>query len=119
MKCCICGENISNFGNNPTPLCGKDDYESQCCEKCNNYVIRARMIQNKYQTDNADIQVGDSVVIFWAKNSTIPTETIFRRDKFLQGNVTSVKTKNGYQICEGTWGNFILDVKNDSFCIID
>ncbi len=42
-KCCICGNEFVGFGNNPYPLCHKDDYESRCCDECDNLVINARM----------------------------------------------------------------------------
>lgn len=43
MKCCICGCEIHGYGNNPYPLCDEDDYESRCCDKCDGYVIKARI----------------------------------------------------------------------------
>lgn len=42
--CCICGKKFIGWGNNPYPLCDKDDYESRCCDECNdNHVIPARL----------------------------------------------------------------------------
>lgn len=38
--CCICGEEFTGFGNNPWPI--KED--GQCCDKCNEQVIIARII---------------------------------------------------------------------------
>lgn len=32
--CCICGEEIDGYGNNPAPIAGK-----QCCDRCNNNVV--------------------------------------------------------------------------------
>ena len=44
MRCSICGQDFSGYGNNPYPLCAKDDYESRCCDDCNAiYVIPARL----------------------------------------------------------------------------
>lgn len=43
FKCCICGEYYSGYGNNPYPLCNEDDYDSCCCDNCNNLVIKARL----------------------------------------------------------------------------
>lgn len=44
FKCCICGREFEGFGNNPYPLCDKDDFESRCCDECDNlYVIPARI----------------------------------------------------------------------------
>lgn len=38
--CCLCGEEIEGYGNNPYPL---DSPEKKCCDKCNEKVILARM----------------------------------------------------------------------------
>jgi hypothetical protein len=44
--CCICGRKTYGYGNNPYPLCDIDDYESKCCDECNNtYVIPARIMK--------------------------------------------------------------------------
>lgn len=43
FKCCICGEEYVGYGNNPYPLCNEDDYDSRCCDSCNNLVIKARL----------------------------------------------------------------------------
>lgn len=32
--CCVCGDEIDGYGNNPSPIAGKC-----CCDKCNNNVI--------------------------------------------------------------------------------
>ena len=50
--CCICGKTFKGFGNNPYPLCHRDDYESRCCNVCDNYVIAARIDKMyKHMTD--------------------------------------------------------------------
>lgn len=41
--CCICGGTFVGFGNNPYPLCHREDYDSRCCNDCDNLVIQARM----------------------------------------------------------------------------
>ena len=41
MKCCICGKEISGYGNNPWPLHAKDG--QRCCDDCNWKVIEARI----------------------------------------------------------------------------
>jgi DNA-directed RNA polymerase subunit RPC12/RpoP len=44
MRCCICGKEIDGFGNNPYPLCGKEDTDSRCCDECNwKFVIPGRV----------------------------------------------------------------------------
>lgn len=43
MKCCICKREIIGYGNNPYPLRHKDDYDSRCCNACNNIVIQSRI----------------------------------------------------------------------------
>lgn len=37
--CCICGEELKGFGNNPYPISD----EGKCCDKCNDKVIEARI----------------------------------------------------------------------------
>lgn len=37
--CCICGEELKGFGNNPYPISD----EGRCCDKCNDKVIEARI----------------------------------------------------------------------------
>lgn len=43
FKCCICGEEFTGFGNNPWPLCERNDFDSRCCNECNELVITARI----------------------------------------------------------------------------
>lgn len=38
--CCICGEELKGFGNNPYPISD----EGRCCDKCNDKVIEARIL---------------------------------------------------------------------------
>lgn len=37
--CCICGEELKGFGNNPYPISD----EGRCCDKCNDKVIETRI----------------------------------------------------------------------------
>lgn len=47
IKCCICGKEVEQFGNNPYPLCDKDDYDSRCCNECDqDKVIPARIMMH-------------------------------------------------------------------------
>jgi hypothetical protein len=40
--CCICGEPIEGYGNNPEPYVSADD--GRCCDSCNiKFVIPARL----------------------------------------------------------------------------
>jgi hypothetical protein len=42
LTCCICGEPIEGYGNNPDPL----PYDGRCCDSCNlHFVINARLDQ--------------------------------------------------------------------------
>lgn len=46
MKCCLCGKDIKDFGNNPWPL--KKNEDDRCCDDCNiTKVIPARMANLK------------------------------------------------------------------------
>lgn len=112
MRCLICGNQIENFGNNPFPLCSVDDYESRCCDICNEFVIKARIASMK--KDN-NINVGDTLVIFYAKSSDSPTNTISENGKFLAGIVENVYDKQDGKLYEGTWGSFIVDSKTDQY----
>ena len=60
MKCCICGHSVGQWGNDPYPLCSANDYESRCCDLCNNMVIKARIINS--MKDNDNIQIGDTII---------------------------------------------------------
>ena len=40
MKCCLCGDEIEGYGNNPEPLTD----EGRCCDECNQNVIKFRWI---------------------------------------------------------------------------
>ncbi len=113
MKCCICGNPVGQWGNNPFPLCNKDDYESRCCDNCNEMVIQARIIQSGKRDQK--IEVGDDLMIFYAKNSTSPTEIIKDQNKFLAGTINSIVQKDKSTIYEGTWGSFTLDSETDQF----
>ena len=37
--CCMCGEELKDFGNNPYPISD----EGRCCNKCNDKAIKARI----------------------------------------------------------------------------
>ena len=44
MKCCLCGKELTDYGNNPWPLKTNDD--DRCCDECNSSkVIPARIAQ--------------------------------------------------------------------------
>jgi len=43
-KCCICGKEFIEWGNNPYPVV--EDVNATCCDDCNaEYVIPARILQ--------------------------------------------------------------------------
>jgi len=45
FKCSLCRRNFYGFGNNPYPLCDREDYKAKCCDKCNfTKVLPARMV---------------------------------------------------------------------------
>lgn len=46
--CCICGDKMSGFGNNPFPMCEVDDVKSRCCDTCNSmWVFPVRVAVSK------------------------------------------------------------------------
>ena len=117
MKCCICGKEIEGYGNNPYPLCGSEDYESKCCTDCDNqYVIQARLMEMKLS--RKEIEKGDLVVIFWAKDSDSPIRTLVDNGKFLAGYAE--ENEELPEGCwEGTWGGFLLNTNTDSFMVVE
>ncbi len=61
MKCCICGKEIKQYGNNPEGALDekanliKWKAEDRCCDECNvNYVIKGR-IALMYKMNNKSI----------------------------------------------------------------
>ncbi len=116
MNCCICGKPVGQWGNNPFPLCAKDDYESRCCDLCNTFVVKGRMLQNGY--GKQPIKIGDTVVVLYAKGSDSPKNIIAEQGKFLTGAVTSIDTKDKSTIYEGSWGSFVLDSETDQFLTV-
>ena len=115
MKCYICGKEIEGYGNNPYPLCNKDDYESRCCDTCNSYVTLARLYEMKGEVKEK-LEVEDLVIVFWAKESNMPIDTLKENDKYLAGYVLEEVKKGQYK---GTWGDFILNVSTDSYIAIN
>lgn len=41
MKCCFCGKECGEYGNNPYPL--SENENDRCCDECNCKVIEARI----------------------------------------------------------------------------
>lgn len=125
MRCCICGEDFNGFGNNPFPLVQRDDYESRCCDDCDEYVVSARLLGLKKQLD-LDIKQSDEeltkfledkyIVIFWSSSSNLPTDRINNTGKFLIGEITGQVVKRKIA---GSWGNFLLDLEKDSYIVIN
>lgn len=112
MKCCICGDKIEHYGNNPFPLCAKDDYESRCCDVCNTLVIKSRLAMAK---NDDNINEGDTIAIFYAKESNAPTEMLSTQGKFLAGIVESVIQNNKNIEYKGSWGSFTINSETDQF----
>lgn len=125
MRCCICGEDFNGFGNNPFPLVQRDDYESRCCNDCDEHVVSARLLGLKKQLD-LDIKQSDEeltkfledkyIVIFWSSRSNLPTDRIKNTGKFLTGEIIGQVAKKKVA---GSWGNFLLDLEKDSYIVIN
>ena len=128
MRCCICGKEIidtTRDSHNPYPLISKDDFSSRCCLECNGYVVQARLIQMKspektseYINEDGELLIneGDTICIFWSKNSDEPTNIINNMGKFLSGTVSEVDLE--YKQLTGDWGNFTIDLEKDTYCKI-
>ncbi len=114
MKCCICGNEFEGFGNNPFPLCSRDDYDSRCCNDCDNLVITTRLALHSNALTPIDektkLNKGDLVAFVWSSTSDKPTEQLKANGKVLAGYVEHVAG------CKylGTWGDFVLDTSKDT-----
>ena len=124
MRCMICGNEITNYGNNPYPLCQRDDYDSRCCDDCDQFVIQARLMTmrgkvNEYLDKDGDITIkeGDLIAIFYSTNSELPTIQIKENGKFLAGYVEEVDLE--YRQLSGSWGNFTVDLEKDTYMKIE
>lgn len=125
MKCIICGKEITDYGNNPYPICQREDTSSKCCNDCNsNYVIGARLVSTKGKMNtyidaygNDLIKPNDSVIIFYSVNSDEPLNHLIDTGYFLVGHVEEIDLEYK-QLC-GTWGNFTIDLEKDTYCIIN
>lgn len=121
MKCCICDKEISDYGNNPYPLCEKEDTQSRCCDECNsNYVIRARiMLQQAKNIELKNSEEPELVIIFYSSESDQPIKTLLSTGKFLAGYTDS---DDGYEEAKkvyGTWGNFPINIETDSYMVVE
>ena len=128
MRCCICGQDFSGYGNNPYPLCHKDDYESRCCNDCDMIVINARRLQMSAINEDWSTLSPDmlkeklnhkTIVIFYSKDSNQPIDTYMNFGKFLAGNISNEEDSIKNKKIKGTWGNFQLDIEEDSYCVLD
>ena len=65
IVCCLCGQKISGYGNNPYPLCDENDFESRCCDACDyQWVIPTRMYQLSHNLTKTEL----NNIIQYAKN---------------------------------------------------
>ena len=121
MKCCLCGKEISStYGNNPWPLCYRDDNASRCCNTCNeDLVIKARISSlNVVYNDVSNLSPWNSTIaILWSSKSDKPIETFRETGKLLAGQVREIDRVKG--IMFGGWGDFSISLKDDNWFIID
>ena len=115
-KCCICGDVFEGWGNNPFPLCGREDGESKCCDTCNTLVVMARMAQMGKETEVNVTPKNSTLAILWSKNSNMPIETLRDKGKILGGQVTDVDYEKN--TAKGEWGNFEVDLKEDNWFLV-
>lgn len=117
MKCCLCGAEINpTYSNNPFPLVAKEDYDSRCCNDCDQmYVIKARLFALHGVV--REPKIGEKVLIFYSSNSDFPVKTICGEESktVCGGEVTGKGEKENTFV--GTWGNFPLDIKEDNYII--
>lgn len=117
MRCNICNcDIIDGIGNNPYPLCGKDDNEARCCDACNDLVTMARIYGMQYEM-NGKVKEGDVVAILYSKESDLPIKTFAENGKILGGEVTDDEgLPDG--CFEGMWGNFLLNTNTDNYIVV-
>lgn len=56
--CCICGNKIDGFGNNPWPII--DDEDSECCDACNTSVVIPQRLRYMMERDKERKLNGES-----------------------------------------------------------
>ncbi len=62
MKCCICGKEIENYGNNPEGAYDETGHEirwksdDRCCDACNAKYVVAGRIAKLYQTTPKNVK---------------------------------------------------------------
>ncbi|MEE3344015.1 MAG: hypothetical protein VZS44_07995 [Bacilli bacterium] len=123
MKCCICNKEIQEYSYNPFPLCYKEDKISKCCADCTNKVSEAQKIIHKHPlideylvNGELMVDVGDTIMIFYANNSNEPINAI-NDGIFLLGTIDSIDLE--YGLIFGDWGAFAIDLEKDTYCKIN
>ena len=114
MRCNICGEEIKGWGNNPWPICSKDDLESQCCDNCNReYVIESRIWAMRYDMNDlkTDFKVGDKIMIFWLHDCPNLMNYVLH-----VGEIKNITEDGKFS---GTWRNALVDPEKDNFIYIN
>ena len=79
MKCCLCGCEFDGFGNNPWPLVDRTDYDSRCCNTCDEaYVIPARIQihTDAMSPEEPVVPWNSTIAIFHAEADPAPTKII-------------------------------------------
>lgn len=115
MICCICGKTFAGTGHDPHPLCAKDDSISRCCDSCSTNVSQANIIAAKDETDAmTNIEINDTIIIFWTKNSNSPIESIKNSNKFISGAVDEIDNSGAETMLYGSWGKYPIHI-TDSF----
>ena len=62
-KCCICGKEIEDWGNNPWGALDENgdqiewEDDDECCDDCNNTYVLSGRIANMYKTSKEDIKM--------------------------------------------------------------
>ena len=118
MKCCLCGCEFDGFGNNPWPLVSRTDYDSRCCNTCDEaYVIPARIQihTDAMSPEEPVVPWNSTIAIFHAEADPAPTKMFLNDNKTLVGQVREIKDDKYY----GAWGDFPVNPKTDSFYQID
>jgi len=58
MKCCFCGRECGEYGNNPYPL--SENENDKCCDSCNSNVIAMRLISPEKISSTLGITIDEA-----------------------------------------------------------
>ena len=111
FTCNLCDISFHGYGNNPYPLCDKEDYKAKCCDSCNILkVLPARMgliIHSKKSSTHTEMPREPSPVL---RQINLPLmESILKdyRYALANGNATALEYARKWAKKERDWTEFV------------